>query len=399
MSQHPPGPAAGLLVALCLLGCRRPATPEVTRAPPATDRPSVAEPRVVELTEEGLANAGIEVTAVSPEAFAPRWTLPCAVEADPRRMARVGSRAPGRVLSVRAGLGERVRRGQVLLDLDTLEYHQVVTEYLGAVARLRAAEDQLQRHRRLVEERVGAVLDLRQAEAHHAEAAAVLHEAEEHLHNLGLTEGAIRGLRMGTSHGEARAAVRAPMDGTVAARDVVLGQVLTGSEALFVLVRTDEVRATARVPERDLARITEGQSVTVEVPAFPGRAFPGAVAVLGALLDPATRTLEAVLSLPNADGALRPGMSCVVALPIADRSTEAPAFWVPREAVQETDEGRSVFLEVGPRRFSPRAVALGPERGDRVPVLRGLSAGDRLVVRGALTLRGELERDELEEEE
>ncbi len=352
---------------------------------------------MVELRPEAVVNLGVDVATVRPGAFAPRWTAPCSIEADPSRMSRVGTRAPGRILAVRAQLGTVVRRGDPLLELDTLEYHQVVTEYLTAVARERATRDALERQRQLAAERVGAVADLRRSEADSAEAGAVLHEAEEHLHNLGLSDASIHRLRAGTTHGEARATLRAPMDGRVVTMGAAVGQVVSGTEELFVILRTDVVWATLRIHERDIGRVTEGRSVAVEVPAFPQRVFPGVVSFVGQMVDPHGRTADARVVLNNPDGALRPGMSGIARVQVDPRDS-AGAQWVPAEAVQRHESETVVFVEVGTRRYSPRVVEVGEERGGQVPVHRGLNTGDRLVVRGAFALRGVLERDELAED-
>src|SRR5581483_2701442 len=111
---------------------------------------------------------------------------------DPQRVARVGARVPGRVTALRVALGDAVTVGQPIADVDSVELHQVSMEYLTAIARSREANDALERQRRLVAERVGAVQDLRRAEADAAAVAATLHEAEEHLHFLGLSEADIR---------------------------------------------------------------------------------------------------------------------------------------------------------------------------------------------------------------
>jgi multidrug efflux pump subunit AcrA (membrane-fusion protein) len=113
------------------------------------------------------------------------------------------------------------------------------------------------------------------------------------------------------------------------------------------------------------------------------------------MVDPTTRTAEGRVTLDNADGALRPGASAVasIALPLED-----PRRWLPREAVQPHEGADVVFVPAGDG-FEARPVRVGEERGGRVPVLSGLDGVERVVVRGAFALRGELERDELGEDE
>jgi membrane fusion protein, heavy metal efflux system len=288
-----------------------------------------------------------------------------------------------------------VRRGQALIEVDGVEVHQVALDYQSATARLRAAEDALARQRQLVAERVGAVADLRKAESEQAAAKAALEEATEHLKVLGFSASEVQGLARPASGGRRRATVRAPIDGRVGTLDVTLGQVLTGNEPIVTVTQLDRVVAALRVYERDIAHVRRGSPVDVRVQAYPGRAFRGTVGFVGDILDPLTRTLQARVDLDNADGALKPGMTAQASVVLSAGPKE---LWVPVEAVQPHDGGRVVFVAVAERRFEARLVSVGEERGGFVPIITGVEPGTSVVVRGALAVRGELERRALEED-
>ena len=379
-----------LAVLLSVSACRRGAPA------PVAERPQDAGRRdIVELSAEGMANAGVEVAPLESKRFTPHLKIAATIGGDPRTIAQVGAKVPGRVTAIRVKLGDAVRRGQSLVEIDGAEVHQITSNYLSAAARLRAADDVLARQRLLVAERVGAVADLRRAEAEQAGAKASRNEASEHLRFLGFSAADVEAV--GRSAGEAahRGVVRAPIDGRVAAMSVSLGQVLTGSEPIITVAKLDRVAAVLRLYERDLAEVKPGKTVEVTVQAYPGRVFRGVIGFVGELLDPATRTLEARADLDNADGALKPGMTAVASVPV---STGDQGLWLPTEAVQPLRGNKVVFVAVGERRFSPRSVSVGEERGGYVPLLAGVSPGTSVVVRGALAVRGELERAALEEE-
>ncbi len=374
-------------------------TRDEARAEAAT-RPTAATParghtEVVELTPEGLTNAQVTVERASVDTFAPHLRIAAEIQADPERMAHVGARASGRVVAILVRLGDTVRRGQAIAEIDTVELHQVSMEFLTAVARAREANDNLARQQELVRERVGAQADLRRAEADAAAASAALREGEEHLHFLGLTEGQIRQLRARTSHGEARSTVRAPIDGRVESVHVALGQVVDGTEHLVTLAQLDTVWAAMRVYERDAADVRAGTAVEVTTPGAPGATFRGTVGFVSSIVDPITRTFEARASLVNTDALLRPGMSATAIVAVRAAPSQ---LWIPVESVQAHEGDRVVFVQVGERRFSPRSVRIGEERNGWVPVLEGIAVGDPVVMHGAFTLRGELERAALEEE-
>jgi len=105
--------------------------------------------------------------------------------------------------------------------------------------------------------------------------------------------------------------------------------------------------------------------------------------------------LSARVDLANADGTLKPGMTAFASIPIPSQER---GLWVPMEAVQPHEHGKIVFVAVGQGRFQPRAVSIGEERGGYVPLVAGVEPGTTVVTKGALALRGELERAALEAE-
>lgn len=360
---------------------------------PAPTRPD-APTRAVELTAEGMATAEVRTARLAPQSFAPRLGAAATIVGDPQRIARVGARVAGRIAAITVTLGDQVRRGQSLVEVETAEIHEAVLTYLTAAARLREANDALARQRTLVAESAGSVRDLRRTEADVAATAAAFHEADEHLHFLGLTSADVGRLGSRTGRAADRSIVRAPIDGRVSTLDVSLGQVVGGTETIVTLAHLDVVWATLRVYERDLAAVEAGAAVTVQVPSYPERTFTGAVAFIGDFVDPVTRTVEVRASIANADGALRPGMSARASVAVRGA---AGVLWLPAEAVQTVEGAAAVFVRTGERRFEARPVAVGPEQDGFVPVRSGASAGAEVVVHGAFALRGELERAEMEE--
>lgn len=365
-----------------------------TSAPP----PAITDPNkkgIIELSAEGVQNAQIRAVRVSPQAFVPRLLVTATINADPKDIARLGARVTGRVGAIHVRLGDHVQKGQPLLEIDAVELHQVSTEFLTAMARARLADDTLSRQRQLVAERVGAVQDLRRAEAEASAASATLHEADEHLRFLGLSEQSVRALREGKQHGgQERSVLRSPIDGQIGALTVSLGQVLTGTEDLVTVTRTDRVWASLQIYERDLASVAPGTKVEVRVPTYADRKFPGEVTAVSDLIDSANKTAEARVSVPNPDGLLKPGMSAVAAVELKSKAT---GLWLPSDAVQRRGTERIVFVKVAERRFEARPISVGEEQGGMILVPSGISQGEQVVVEGAFALRGELERSELEE--
>lgn len=365
------------------------------KAPPPTPAPKApAGPQRVTLTEEGVRNANIKVERVNAQTFAPRLSVVATIEPDPKHHAQIGPRVAGRVAAINVRLGDTVKKGQTLVEIEAVETHLVAAEYLTALARAREANDALERQKKLIEERVGAVADLRRAEANAEAANASMRESEEHLGFLGLSNEAIAQIRAGKLSAAERSFVRTPIDGTVSMVRASLGQVLGGTEVLVTIVDAGALFATLRIYERDLPGLEVGAPVEVKVPGYPGRVFKGTLSVLGASVDEKTRTVEALAKLEDSAG-LRPGMTATASVLL---TPDGKTLWLPAEAVQRNGVERIVFVKVGERDYEVRTVAAGPERSGFVPVTSGLSSDTEVVVQGAFALRGELGRAEAEAE-
>jgi len=140
--------------------------------------------------------------------------------------------------------------------------------------------------------------------------------------------------------------------------------------------------------------------------------FEGAVERLRGALNPETRTVQAVIHVPNPGGRLRPGMFATVRLdapadPRPNTASAEPVLLIPTDAVVNDGETRLVFVEVGERTYERREVrvephaagALGAASAPRVRVREGLRLGERVVVHGAFVLKSELGKAEFGEEE
>lgn len=368
-----------LLLAALACGCKRSAPP-----PPPEPAPPAEAPHV-ELSAKGMKNAAIEWRAVKPGTFRRRVRFSGNITGDPKHVALIGARVPGRVTAVRVALGERVKTGQPLFDVDAAELHEATLTYLTATARARNAKDVLGRQKQLVDEKVGAVQELRRAETEVATSEAALQEAKEHLEFLGLSAGQI-----GSS---ARSQIRSPIDGQVSTLDVSLGQVLTGNENVVTVADVQDVWASVRVYERDLGSVRLGAKAEIRVPSFADRAFPGAVSFVSDVLEPTSRSAEMRVAL-DAGGALRPGMSATA---YVEREAAPDELWLPIEMLQPHEGATIVFVHTGERRFEVRTVIAGPEEGGLRRVTEGIAPTDEIVVHGAFALRAELERSALEE--
>lgn len=307
---------------------------------------------------------------------------------DANRVSHIGSRTDGRIVALRADIGQPVGGGQALAILESPEIGQIRAEAREAAELLDIARENYAREQRLEQQGISSRKELLDAEADLRRAEAAVRSAQERLRVLGAGSGT-----------GGQFAVTAPFPGVIVARDASLGEMATPSDQLFTVADLSEVWIELDVFERDLTRVAVGQAVMVRTAAYPGRSFPGRIVYLGAVLEPETRTVDARVEIPNSGGALKPGMFANAVIQVGGGG--AATLVVPQDAVQEL-EGRTVVFVIGARPGEFRAVPVEVGEaieGDRVVITSGLSANQRIVVAGAFALRSELSEGEIAEDE
>jgi len=220
-------------------------------------------------------------------------------------------------------------------------------------------------------------------------AEATLQTRERHLHILGIPEAEVAGIGSEPDDRIARYALRSPIAGAVVEKHVALGENLETTSRVFVVVDLSSVQVRVSVPPGDLARVRRGQRVRVRVDAG-ATPHEGTVEYLSPVADERTRTVEARLSLPNADGSLRPGLFASARVVVEEA---AVPLAVPVEAVLRHENGDVVFVREGEGEFEVRPVKLGRRDDKAVEILEGLKAGEHVVVKNAFTLKAELGKE------
>ncbi len=231
---------------------------------------------------------------------------------------------------------------------------------------------------------------LQQAQDAYDEARAAVQGATNTLKLYGLAPGA--GTRQ-LANGHVVIPVIAPLEGIIASRTMVTGQMTDTSTPLAKIVNLDRVYVNAQVYEQDLTDVSVGSPARVRVAAFPSRIFNGTVSFIGREVSPDTRTITVRAAVDNPGWLLRPGMFATI--DIRGRGGRR-ALTIPEQALLQEPDGQAVYVEVADRTFARRTVKVGPASGGQVPVYSGLAPGDRVVRSGNLFLDTELQKLESE---
>jgi len=275
----------------------------------------------------------------------------------------------GKVVAILFRSGQHVARGTPLARLDDSTQRADVTR---TRAEARNAELTFRRQAELARRgwAAPAALDLARAQLDQARAQVAYAEAEV-----------------------AKRTIKAPFAGRLGIRRVDLGTYVQPGQALVSLQSVDPVYATFHVPEQNLARLRVGQGVSLTVASQPGRQFAGRISSLESAVDSASRNIRIQATLPNPDGALTPGQSARLSVLVS--ADARSAVTVPETAVSYNMYGNFVYVltpltgassgELYEARNT--TIVVGEARDNRVEVLEGLAAGERVVTAGQIKIR------------
>jgi cobalt-zinc-cadmium efflux system membrane fusion protein len=287
----------------------------------------------------------------------------------------LGPPVQGRVSEVKVITGDRVKKGDLLLDLRAPDIAAAGAQLTQSKTARALAEKNAERAKLLLDkgagseaERVQAVAALDQAKAEEDRATAAL-------------------AALGGSHGANEFQLRSPIDGVVVERNVAVGAEVHADQdkPLLVVADLSTVWVTADVYEQDLARIRLGDEARVQVTAFPGRTYTGKITNIGNVVDPETRVATARIEIANTDLTLRPGMFANVLV----KSQSEGVAEVPTSALLARRDQYFVFTRNANGAFVQREVRPGDQHGQHVAILSGIAPGDQVVTEGAILLDAE----------
>lgn len=327
-----------------------------------------------------------------------RRRLACNAETafDARRSAEVLARVDGVIGDVRVELSQVVRRGEVLAVMDSAAVGGAKTQYRTALANLDLAQSTWERIRKLAEKEILAGKSELEAVTALTTAKNNLLEAEQRLRNLGFQTDELTAIAAAKSP-DNLLEVLAPIDGHVIAWDATIGEVVAPGAQLFALADTRKMWLWIDVYESDIDSIEVGQPVAFTISGTERPTFDGKITAIGAEVDRVTRTTRVRAELANPEGRLRANQFGRAKIEV---TPEHEALVVPADAVQRDADNRDVvFLPEGESVYHARAVVVRPtDDAEKVEIVRGLQASDRVVTTGAFLLLSELYKDRIAED-
>jgi cobalt-zinc-cadmium efflux system membrane fusion protein len=323
----------------------------------------------------------IPVVKATESMQAPSLTVTGVVSPDVSRTVPVISLASGRVVEIRARLGDAVQKGEVLLRVQSSDIAAAFADYRKATADEVLVRKQFDRAQILYDKGAISLNDFQVAEDTESKAKVDVETAQEHLHVLGVDK----------DHPSAVVDIKAPVSGVITDQQVTSAsgvQGLAGANP-FTISDLSHVWILCDVYENDLANVHVGETADIRLVAYPDKILTGRISTIGPILDPNIRTAKVRVEVANPGAMMRVGM--FVNATFHGQKKERLAA-VPSSAILHLHDRDWVYVPAGDRKFRRVEVKAGATLPDKTQlVLSGIEPG-QLVVSNALVMQNAAEQ-------
>lgn len=352
------------------------------------------------LTQKQQDEWGLALAAPSQESLASQTVLPGVLDLNQNKTAHISSFVQGKVVTISADLGDRVRRGQTLLVLNAPEFGKAQADFLEARARFLLSQKEYERAKMLFREKAIEEKEYLRREAEYEKLSTEYGAYGSALHSYGLDHEQIDALiekckavedeQYRCELADPLLPLCSPIAGTIILREAVVGEHVPPEKILFTASDLSTLWALLDAYEKDIPFISLKSRVVIKSSLYPERRFPGRITYISDLIDPKSRTIKVRVEVENRDGLLKPHM--YIQGVIENDAGARTLLAVPEEAVQTLDGEKIVFIQETQNIFAVRYVKLGQKIGDKRIITQGLTQGEEIVVKGAFKLKSEISK-------
>lgn len=332
----------------------------------------------VQLAEEQLTEAGIELAEVEPGTVVQTVELPGELVLNSEAMAHVGPRVSGTVRSIAKTLGDVVKKGDVLAELDSADVAEMQGEVQAARERRTLAKTEYDRKKELYDQQITSQKEFLQAKQAYAQAKVELRSAQRAL-----------AARAGGTASHGGYALVAPLAGTIVDWHIGVGEVLEEDARAFTIADLSSVWVNVTVYAKDVPKLALGQRAEVRAEGI-AEPIEGRISFVSPTVNELTRSATARIVLDEPGPAWRPGLFVTAEVEVAEDKAEVV---VPEAALQRLEGKHVVFAREG-KALEARPVVLGRHghHGDRrvVEITQGLAAGTTIVTKNSFLIKAEL---------
>lgn len=362
-------------------------------AAPPPDAPVPAPPSIaadgkgalgkVLLTKEEATTLRVATARVERKRLEYTLEVPGLVFAAPENMYIVSSPVSGRVAEVYAHEGESVRKGQMLAELESLEFSTLVADYLQSRAEEQFQTKQLARITDLVRKRVNPQNELEKAQADYDRARASLRAAMARLLAVGINQSELNSwdtVKVVDPHLK----IVSPINGAIAEHRIDRGQAVNALQTMLSIVNLDRVLVHGYVSPEDAGMISVNDSVRIMVRSESERSIMARITSINPTLDERNRSITIYILTQTRDRWPKPGDNVRLAIHVR---TAEPVITIPPSSVVYEGTAAVVFVRTGENSFEKRSVNIARRTAEGMIVSGGITAGEEVAVSQVFSLK------------
>ena len=341
---------------------------------------------------------GIVVGTATRQDITSKITIPGVLTLNQNKTAHISSFVEGKVASLAVDLGKKVRKGQVLVTINSPEFVQVQASFLQAIAKLNLSRKEYERAKMLLKEKAIEEKEYLRREAEYEKLSTEVGALGSILHSYGMDHAQTEKLIEKCASRKPDEAlcdladpnlpILSPVSGTIIFRDVIVGEHIKPDKVLFTASDLSALWAILDAYEKDLPFINKKSNVTIKSPFYPEKEFTGKIAYISDLIDEKLRTIKIRVEVKNDERLLKPNM--YIQGVVENKVVEKKILVIPEEAIQNLNGGKIVFILEEKDVFAVCHVELGAKIGNKRIIAKGLEEGEKIVIKGAFNLKAEL---------
>lgn len=341
---------------------------------------------VIVLSDEQIKNAEIQTGKGKQEKIAPVLRVFGTIEVPPQNIVSVSFPLGGYIKESHLLAGMHVRKNEVIAQIEDPQFIQLQQEYLTAKSKLELMQKELIRQQELNVQKAGSDKALQQAESDFSSQKVLLKSLSEKLLLISVNPNKLTEQNLSRSVN-----VLSPIDGFVAKVNVNIGKYVNPSDVVFELVNPDDIHLKMKVFEKDLNKLSVGQTVWAFNNAAPKVRHEASILLISKNLD-SDHSAEVHCHFEDYDKTLLPGMYMNAEIPLSPST----AYLLPDDAIVSFEGKTYVFYESAAKTFTMTEVSIGPAQRGQTPVEKGLeNLGDKnIVVHGAYSLLMQLQQQD-----
>lgn len=359
-------------------------TSEAKSEPATASTEAKAEEDLIKLNAIELQQSGVTIAKVTKQSIQDQFSFTANILANQNKLAHVTPRIEGKLSKVIANLGDHVKTGQTLAEIDSIQMGEARAQFRSSKTDVALTQANFDRISKLYEDKVVPQKQFIESQSALERAKSALYADSERLRMYG---------GLGQPSGSTYV-LKAPFNGIVIEKNAVIGELANPANTIFTIADMSTVWIDADVPERDLQYLELGKTASVTVTAYPDEVFTGKVSYISSVVDKTTRTVKARIELPNLDQKLRIDMFAKVVL---NHSGTKEVLVVPNTSVVMVQGIPNVYISEDSG-FKARAVELGARYNEYVEIKNGLTENESVVQAGVYALKARQLKSQISDE-